>query len=162
MAFFKEFGRPENDLGEYFTVPSTDEGEVRLRIRRIPFELGLRMESRYGREELIVNRQGFKRPQRVHSADEEITILKDKASWAWTGCEGLTIEIADDEAASQWSQLLGEPVIAGQVVALDGHLTEQVKRRLFAKDLDLAVWILKRADELGRKYEKREQRLSGN
>ena len=45
---------------------------------------------------------------------------------------------------------------------LDGHLTEQVKRRLFAKDLDLAVWILKRADELGRKYEKREQRLSGN
>jgi hypothetical protein len=89
-------------------------------------------------------------------------ISDNKAAWAWTGCEGLTVEIADDEAASQWSQLLGEPVIGGQVVTLDGRLTDQLKRRLFAKDLDLAVWILKRSDELGRKYEKREQRLLRN
>jgi hypothetical protein len=162
MAFFKEYGRPENDGGEYFTVQSNEEGEVRLRIRRIPFELGLRMESRCGREEMVTNAQGFRCPQRVHAAADEIAILKDKACWAWTGCDGLTLEIADDEAAAQWSQLLGEPVMAGQVVTLDGRLTEPAKRRLFAKDLDLAVWLLKRADELGRKYDKREERLLGN
>ncbi len=88
--------------------------------------------------------------------------LKDKACWAWTGCEGLTVKIADDEAAAQWSQLLGEPVMAGQTVALDGRLTDPVKRRIFAKDVDLAVWILRRADELARKYDKREKRLLGN
>jgi hypothetical protein len=161
MAFFKEYGRAENDLGEHFTIPS-EEGEVRLRIRRIPFELDLRLESRHGREEFVANRQGFKRPRRVHTSEEEIAILKDKACWAWTDCEGVTVEIADEEAAGQWSKLVDEPVSVGQVVPLDGRLSDQVKRRLFAKDLDLAVWVLKRADELGRKYERREERLSGN
>jgi hypothetical protein len=162
MAFFKEYGRPDNDQGEWFDIPAPESERVRLRIRRIPFELGLKLESRYGREEFVTNKAGFKRPQRVHSSDEEISILKDKACWAWTGCEGLTIEIADDEAATQWSQLLGEPVTAGQVATLDGKLSEPIKRRLFAKDLDLGVWILQRADELSKKYNAREQRLSGN
>jgi hypothetical protein len=162
MAFFKEYGRPEGDQGEWFDIPAQDSERVRLRIRRIPFELGMKLESRYGREELVVNKAGFKRPQRVHTGDEEISILNDKASWAWVGCEGLTVEIADDEAAAQWSQLLNEPVSAGQTVSLDGRLSEPIKRRLFGKDLDLAVWILKRADEIGKRYKTRQERLSGN
>lgn len=173
MALFKVFGKAENDQGEFFTYmqepyknPDTGQEEtreVRLKVRRMPVDMQLRFERKYGRQDMVADPStGYKRPQHITSQDDNLAIAKDKACWAWTDCENVELIIGDEDAQVQWSKLLGEQVGIGQAVRLDGRLNDNIKRIIFAADFKIVGFIIEKVGELLRRQSEKEQGLSGN
>lgn len=147
----KDFGKAENDLGEW--MPFGLEGAFELRIRRIPYEIAQRISKRYGRETFIVE-GGLKRPTIERSLDEATSWLLDQAIWAWTDARGLEVEVADAEGAKVWSQLLRRDVVQGDLITVDaGMMSAEVKRRVLTQ---LRPWCSVAPDEPGEKVEKQD------
>ena len=167
MAPIRDFGRPENDEGEW--VPFGEDAPFRLRIRRIPYEVGRQIDQRYGRESVVQGNDGIRRPQLERTRDEWLQTMIDKAAFALVDSEGLEIEVADEEARAFYaSALKDEALMVGATVRLDGHLSHvAIKKRLlltvrpFARvkseeepgkivSLDLGAFVMGESDRIGK------------
>ena len=170
MAFLTEYAG-ESDPGKWFVIRKAIEGdgeresepEVRLRIRRIPKVIAERFELRYGKEEQVRREGGMKVPQRVYTLEESSSLVTDKGAYAWTECEGLTIEPADEDAVEIWKKLLGlDSMEVGQTYEVPRTVPETVKRRLFGLDALLALWIVRRSESVMKKQTAKEEDFEGN
>jgi len=167
MAPIRDFGRPENDEGEW--VPFGEDAPFRLRIRRIPYEIGRQIDLRYGREIVVQGGDGIRRPQLERSRDEWLQAMLDKAAFALVDSEGLEVEVADAEARGFYAAAFkDDSITVGATVVLDGHLrNDAVKKRLFTTlrpfarvkseeepgkivSVDIGSFIMSEADRIGR------------
>lgn len=169
MAFIKQFGRPESDQGEWQKIGNdTDTGEeVFLRIRRIPPSVVQQIESKFGYEKDVqveVEVEGRKNSafvrQRIHSGEDIVAIVKQKAIFAWTDSRGFKARPLDEEAAARYTKLLGVTVEVGGDVVVDGRANPEIKHYILQDDHSLASRIVEIAIEQGKKEYSKEAALS--
>lgn len=173
----KHFGKPENDEGTWF--PFGLDKPFEMRIRRIPSGVAEKIDARHRGRESFEVREGIRRP--VRELDAIAEGLAEKAAWAWTDARGLEVQVGDEESAGFWRKATGDDSIAvGQVVELAGErLTAETKKlvlrelRPFAReknpddpsktqDVEIGVFVIRRAFELQRDFVKASEADSGN
>lgn len=122
-----DYGKPENDLGEW--VDFGKDAPFRLRLRRIPGEKIEEIERRHSKTKNFEVRDGVRRP--VLDTESILASLTDKAIWSWTDAEGLEITAGDEESAKLWSKMLSREIEQGATFSLSGpSLTAEAKRRV--------------------------------
>ena len=73
------------------------------------------------------------------------------------------VEVADEGAARDWTQALGEPVSPGHLLPVDGKLIQDVAKRLFVTlDDGVLLFIREASDRMKVAVFDREEKLSGN
>ncbi len=160
------YGKGANDPGQWFVF-----GDLEARIRKISLEDGKKLARRYGKEVPVTGQDGIKRLVIDRSPEEKELLMLDQATFALTEVrgEGASFAVGDVDGASQWANLLGEDVNAGDTINLEGRtLNEAVKRAFMTKvdphavvtltdpdtgateqsNLNLAAFVILRALEL--------------
>lgn len=172
MAFFKKYGNPaKNDKGEWRDLgadPDHPERTVQLRIRHIPESIADKITDKFGSMEkvqLTIEGKSAWVRQRICSKEDFEGISRAKASWALVDSRDLFLVPEDEEALAVFRKHFPDPdtFAVGEEVCLDGHLdNESVKGMLLLDHPELADWIVKEAEEIGKEVLATGQRLAKN
>lgn len=171
MALIKQFGRMESDQGTLIKVSNDpDSGdEVFLRIRHLPQATAQAIENKFGYEKdvqaEVEAEPGGKRAsaffrQRIHSSEDIVAIVREKAIKAWVDSKGLKYVAEDEDAATRVTKFLGITVEPKTEVCLDGRLNDEMKHYILKDNHPLATWIVERATEIGKREYSKEAALS--
>jgi hypothetical protein len=131
--------------GTWITSGEDHGKPVRYRIRPIPLETERRLYRKvYG------STKGRKQKKRSMAAGlelmEEHTQLR--AAFALVDTENFSVELGDDAAATAYGQLIGQQLVKGTEVLLDGKWTDELRRRVLRLARKRAAWISNKADSL--------------
>ncbi|MGH9364132.1 MAG: hypothetical protein ACRD1B_02550 [Thermoanaerobaculia bacterium] len=140
----RDFGRSDNDLGEWFQFGPT----LELRVRRIPYDIANKIRKRYGREDSVV-RDGVRYKEFVQDKQEREDMMVDQAAYALTDIRGADSEVIvmDPEAKALWSGYLKKDVELGDTVSMTGALgNDALKKRLLVQIKPYAVIELEDRD----------------
>lgn len=166
MAFLEDYGKPENDLGEWVEAGKDSDGTiVKLRVRPVPEEVLRGLMRKYTKNEQVTTAEGVRMAQPVAKDwQDNVDFLVAQATWMLVDCENLTVMPKDDEAARFYGRALGRDGIvkAGEPITLDGHLTENVKDRLMRNNGKLRQFVVEAGRRIGEEASKRISVLEGN
>lgn len=163
----KDFGKSDNDQGIWFPFGEV-EPAFEVRVRRIPNDVAKRLNAQYGKE-VFVSKDGVRIPSIERSLDQWTDYLVSQAAWAWSDVReknedgtygGLSIEIADEDAAKLWkglAKLESQPEIGATIRIGGGLLTDAVKRRIMLQIRPFATVTVTKTDTEGSTTNKREK-----
>ena len=162
-VLFKSFGSPDNDEGEWVIYRKED--GVQFRVRQIPdkidAELRRKVQGRQGqRTQTVKYRRGAAESE--VNLDEADQLAELRARFSLLDSKGVMITAGDEEAASDITKAIGEPVKAGDSVSLDGKWTQPVKDYVFGEFSGLCTWIVKASMRLRLQSSEDEELLAGN
>lgn len=124
---------------------------IEFKVRRIPpgKKMEIERSRRGGTRKIKVFRTGDSEITR--DLDKETAAGIDQAIFALVDSKGCKVQIGDDETAKQYRTLLkDESIQAGQMIVLDGRWTNELREDFLADFIDVASWVVARADEFGR------------
>lgn len=141
----RDYGKPENDLGEWFPFGP----DIDLRVRRIPYDVASRIRKKYGKEESVI-RDGVRYKEFVQSSAEIQDMMVEQACFALTDIrgEGAKLTAEDAEGASLWTGYLKREVAVGDILELQGSLVnDALKKRLIVQIKPYAVIAVTEKDK---------------
>lgn len=120
-------------------VRNVSESEVHAMRKR---HLGESMEMRFrkGEQRLSVDR------------DADLAFDVECTSRAWVGARRFEWVVDDDQAATAWTKLLGQPVTPGVPFSVDGSSRAEVREQVLRESPDLRLFVfgcLQKMRELG-------------
>jgi len=158
MAFkaFEEGDSGKQEGSWVYWKKDPDNGKpVRFRMRAIPtsFNVALRMRLNKG----IKSQDVGKRPA-VEIIERQIEATRERAFYAVLDSENFAILVGGPSTAQALSDLLGEPVEAGQEVKVDGRWPKLGKYLMSLLE-PLAAWLSDKADDLAKLEADEEEEL---
>jgi hypothetical protein len=166
MAFLDDYGKPENDLGEWVEAGKDSDGAiVKLRVRPIPEEVLRSLMKRYTKSEQFVNAEGMKTTQPVaRDWQDNVDFIVAQAAWMLVDSENLTIRCRDEEAARLYGKAMGREnlVTMDEPVRLDGKLTDAIKDRLLRNNGKLRTFVVESGRKIAEAASARIAVLEGN
>jgi hypothetical protein len=140
---FKEFGRSENDAGEWHEYgPDEDTGKtVSFRLREIPDHVDAAIRKR-----MFIQRDGSMEVDMV----KERKIAAARCAYALLDSRNFEGQASDQEGADTYSHLLGLPVSIGVPFGLDARWNGDLKEHVLSRQAWLRTWILEKMNERGK------------
>jgi hypothetical protein len=80
--------------------------------------------------------------------EKGLQVVRARACYAMGQCFDFSVEAASPGAAKTLSSLLGEEIVSGQDVCLDGKLSAEVKEAMLRAIPELAEWAATKADDM--------------
>lgn len=154
-----------NDPGqrEFLVEDPTNGKKVYVFLRVLTDEKQREIESRYPCKKKWFDTPRGKQMQKIYSEKDQAAILTDKMCYVWAGCEDFYIAAGDEEAAAFYSQAIGNGQIqVGEEFAIDGKLTDDIKKRVLEIHPALVVFLAEWLKETTGKYKKEEEDLGEN
>jgi hypothetical protein len=108
---------------------------VNLWIRRVPKEVNNDIGKAYRSERILKDNFGNEKPEYYFEPERLDAMIEHKAMWMWVDVENFVVEILDEDAARLYEKAMGngKPLKVGDMVQLDGHLTDEVKDHLMQR-----------------------------
>lgn len=169
MVLFEDYRKPDAEPGEWVVFADDPDNSlpVRFRIRPIPFLISRKFATSKGHDEKVqvTDEKGKGRTsiQRLYNIDESFSVMTENATWACTAVENLQVRMKDEGSRDFFASQTGQTGLTpGEVVSLDGCWNDAVKRYVFSKMPDLALWIFQEADKLEKARKIRKDDDEGN
>lgn len=167
-----KFGRaePETEQGEWVKHyqeqplrPGEEEPRkvftgMELKIRRIPSarRLAIARQHGMGSRKVRVFRNGDSEITR--DVEKETAIGVAQAVFALVDSRECQVELLDEASAKVYARLLNDASLKkGDVVTLDGRWTKELREDFLSEYVEVAAWIVSRADEIGQVAAEEEQ-----
>ena len=133
MALFGEFGKAENDLGEWeeFGLDEQTGNVVSFKIRSVPDHTEASIRKR-----ILVQRDG----SMDLDLPKERAIAIARCRYALLDSRNFEGQARDEEAAQTYERLLGLSIVAGAAFSLDGHWTPALKDHVLSNQGWLRAW----------------------
>ena len=127
----------------------TEDGECRFLVRRIPLGKAQEVEIRHGGRKREVN---VRRGTMPWDTEQTTAANHELAVFALVDSEGAEIDVTTATLA----EALGDGVSIGDLVSLDGKLTDKVKGALL-EEVPLTRWILEKSAKLHTRAKEEEE-----
>ncbi len=152
MPFLDYYGSEAE--GRWFEIGTDDDSgkRVELRVRSVPASEAERIERKYRRR--IKNPPPGARLQSLYMVPDakKWDQLFDNGCYAWIDCKNFSLSVRDEDGARFMSKELQKNVKIGDVVVLDGKLTDKIKREIFDKKTSILLRVIEIADQLEKEH----------
>jgi hypothetical protein len=167
MIVTREFGNPDNDLGEWYTYMEDEKtGEkVEALVRMIPAPLENKIQAVHKSDRLTI--RSVPRSDQTETdidMERQRRIARDRAAFALLDTRGgYERGVGDEEASDKLSRLAGEIVPKGGVLCMDGKWGKpELKGHVLTEDADFTGWVCQIVDNAKKRRQARAVALQGN
>lgn len=150
MALLSEYGKHENDPGKLFQFGVDDGKPVRLRLRRIPVSVELRLSKAHGNDKTLVKASGWE-----IDALKNAALARDRASFALMESENLSVWIGDEQARATYAKLtgseespkVGEDLTLDPFWNIDGRRNDALRDHVLREHPSLVEFVLEQVGD---------------
>lgn len=166
MAFLDDFGKAENDPGEWVDAGTDGERTVKVRVRTVPEDMIRALTRKYTKPEKVQTPEGIQTVQPVaRDWQDNIDFNLERAKWAWVDCENFYVRVRDEDSGRFYAKSLGrndQPFPVDEEICLDGKLTDGIREYVLKKNGAFRAFILQKSSDLAEEKTSNLRKLEGN
>ena len=165
MAFLNDWGKPENDPGEWIAAGKDGLRTVKCKIRAIPDDMLRMLLKRHFKNEKVDTASGRASMPVASSWEDTFKFGVDRAIWALVDTEEFFVRINDEESGRFYAKATGrndQPFEVGEEVCLDGKWTDGIREHVLSKNGRFRQWVLDQAESVAKRANEHIAELEGN